>query len=154
MELKIERKWKKDTYTIGNLYINGKFFGNTLEDKDRGLKQTDSIATIMKIKVYGETAIPTGRYEIDMHNYSPKFGASSWYKSVCKGYVPLIKNVPGFVGVRIHTGNTALDSWACPLVGKNSIKGQLTQSKEYFKKIYKEMQKADEAGEKIYITIE
>ena len=69
MEIKVDRKWKKDTYTIGNLYINGKFFGNTLEDKDRGLKQTDSLAIIQSKKVYGETAIPTGRYEILMNVY-------------------------------------------------------------------------------------
>ena len=153
MEIKVDRKWKKDTYTIGNLYINGKFFGNTLEDKDRGLKQTDSLVIIQSKKVYGETAIPTGRYEILMNVYSPKFGASSWYKQVCKGYVPRLKNVPGFEGVLLHTGNTALESFGCLLCGKNTAKGKVTQSKEYFKTIYKEMKKAYDKGEKIFITM-
>ena len=64
MKLLLERKWKKDTYTIGRLYINGVFFSNTVEDKDRGLKQTDSLAIIQSKKVYAETAIPTGTYKI------------------------------------------------------------------------------------------
>lgn len=75
MEIKVDRKWKRDTYIIGNLYINDKYFCNTLEDKDRGLKQTDSLQKINEIKVYGETAIPTGRYEIAMNVISPKYSA-------------------------------------------------------------------------------
>ena len=64
MKIKIERKWKKSTYTIGRLYVNGVYFCNTLEDKDRGLKSTDSLSIIKSKKVYGETAIPSGTYEI------------------------------------------------------------------------------------------
>lgn len=33
MELRLERLWPKETYTIGRLYINNEFFCNTLEDK-------------------------------------------------------------------------------------------------------------------------
>lgn len=153
MELKIDRKWKKDTYTISNLYIDGKHFGNILEDADRGLKQTDSLVSIQQRKVYGETAIPSGRYEILMNVYSPKYGASSWYKQVCNGCVPRLKNVPGFDGILLHTGNTALESFGCLLCGKNTAKGKVTQSREYFKKIYKELKAAYDRGEKIYITI-
>ena len=75
MKIKVERKWKKETYTIGRLYINEKFFCNTLEDMDRGLKQSDPITTIQKKKVYGETAIPTGKYKIEMNIVSTKYSA-------------------------------------------------------------------------------
>lgn len=154
MEIKVDRKWKKDTYTIGNLYINGKLFCNTLEDKDRGLKQTDSLVSIQQRKVYGETAIPVGQYEIAMNIVSPKYSAVKWYKDLCNGKVPRLLNVPGFEGVLMHTGNTALDSYGCLLIGKNTIKGKITQSKDTFKELYKEMKIAYDKGERIYITIE
>jgi hypothetical protein len=75
MKLLVDRKWKKDTYTIGRFFVNGVLFCNSLEDKDRGLKQTDSLSTIKSKKVYGETAIPTGIYKIDMETVSPKYAA-------------------------------------------------------------------------------
>ena len=53
MKLLLERKWKKDTYTIGKLYIDNEFFCNTLEDKDRGLVSTMSLTEINKIKKPG-----------------------------------------------------------------------------------------------------
>jgi len=155
MELKVDRKWKKDTYTIGNLYVNGKLFCNTLEDKDRGLKQTDSLASIQQRKVYGETAIPTGRYEILMNVVSAKYAAVKWYKDLCGGKMPRLNNVPGYTGILMHPGgyNGPLDTYGCILVGKNNIKGKLTQSKDWFKKLYNEMNAAYKRGEKIYITI-
>lgn len=153
MEIKVDRKWKKDTYTIGNLYVNGKYFCNTVEDKDRGLKQTDTLQTIKEKKIYGETAIPTGRYEVTMTVVSPKYKAVKWYKDLCGGKMPRLLNVPGFEGILMHPGNTALDSLGCLIVGKNTIKGGVTQSRDYFKKLYKEMKKASDSGEKIYITI-
>ena len=66
MKIEVERRWKKETYTIGRLYVDGVYFCNTLEDKSRGLKQTDSLFFIKQRKVYGETAIPTGTYTIAM----------------------------------------------------------------------------------------
>ena len=154
MEIKVERKWKKDTYTIGNLSINGKYFCNTVEDKDRGLKQTDSLQIIKEKKVYSETAIPVGRYEVVINIVSAKYKAVKWYNSLCGGKMPRLLNVPGFEGILIHPGTTALDSAGCLIVGKNSIKGGVTQSRDYFKKLYKQMEAANKKGEKIYITIE
>ena len=37
MKLRLERLYKKDNYTIGKLYIDGQYFCDTLEDKDRNL---------------------------------------------------------------------------------------------------------------------
>ena len=73
MKLLLKRIAKRDTYTIGKLYIDGKYFSDTLEDPDRGLTNSMSREQIAKIKVYGETAIPTGTYNIDMNAVSTKF---------------------------------------------------------------------------------
>lgn len=73
MKILVDRKWKKETYTIGNLYINGKLFCNTLEDRDRGLKKSDSLSVIKSKKIYGETAIPTGKYGVAMNITSQVF---------------------------------------------------------------------------------
>lgn len=153
MKIKIERKWKKSTYTIGRLYVNGVYFCNTLEDKDRGLKSTDSLSIIKSKKVYGETAIPSGTYEIMMNVVSPKYKAVKWIKDLCGGKMPRLKGIPGFDGILIHTGNSALDSYGCILVGKNTIVGRLTKSKETFIELYKKMKDAYDNGEIITIEI-
>lgn len=154
MKLELERKWPKATYTIGRLYVDGVLFCNTLEDRDRGLKQSDSLDYIKTRKVYGETAIPKGTYTVSMNVTSPKYAAVSWYWQLCKGKMPRLQNVPGFDGILIHPGNTALDTLGCILVGKNTKVGQLTESKAVFKALYKEMKKASDMGEAIEITIE
>lgn len=153
MKILIDRKWKKETYTIGKLYVDGILFCNSLEDKDRGLKQTDSLSTIQSKKVYAETAIPTGIYNVRMDIKSPKYSSYSWYKNLCGGCMPRLENVPGFSGILIHPGNTALDSSGCILVGKNTKVGQITDSKNTFSKLYKKMKKAYDKGEKITLEI-
>lgn len=138
MNLTVKRIAKKDTYTIGKLYIDGEYFCDTLEDKDRRLKQSDDLAYITKHKVYGETAIPTGTYNVSL-TYSQKF----------KKILPLIENVKGFSGIRIHSGNTAEDSLGCVLVGKNSVVGKVTNSRNTFNALYEKLQNQ----KKITITI-
>ena len=154
MKLEVERRWKKETYTIGRLYVDGVFFCNTLEDRDRGLKQTDELSTIKTRKVYGETAIPTGTYGITLNVMSQKYAAVPWYWQLCRGKMPRLLSVPGFDGILVHPGNTALDTYGCILVGKNTKVGKLTESKATFKKLYKEMEKAVREGEEITIVIE
>lgn len=155
MKLRLERKWPKPTYTIGRLYIDGILYCNTLEDADRGLKQTDHPDYIRARKVANETAIPKGTYGVAMNVTSPKYSASSWYWSLCQGKVPRLLNVPGFEGILIHTGgsNGPLDTSGCILVGKNTIKGKLTSSRETFSALYKIMKKAYDDGEEITIEI-
>ena len=82
MEILVDRKYKKTDYTIGNLYIDGVFFCNTLEDADRGLKQDDSIGVIESIKVYGKTAIPIGTYKITLDIISPKYSRQPKYYKI------------------------------------------------------------------------
>ena len=153
MKLTVERKWKKETYTIGRLYVDGQLFCNTLEDKDRGLKESDSLAYLQANKVYGETAIPVGRYTVLMNVVSPKYAAVEWYRSLCGGKMPRLQGVPAFEGILIHPGTTALDTYGCILVGKNKIKGGLVESRTTFAELYAKMKAAYDRGESITIEI-
>lgn len=148
MNLLIKRIAKKDTYTIGKLYIDGIYFSDTLEDRDRNLNQSMSKDQIAKIKVYGETAIPTGTYNINMNIISQKFKDRSWAKPF-GGKIPRLENVPGYSGVLIHPGSTAKDTLGCILVGKNTVKGMLTKSQITFKELMQILPK-----DNITLTIE
>ena len=153
MELLIDRKWKKQSYTMSNLYINGEWFCNCLEDADRGLDNSMSEDMIITLKKPSITAIPRGTYEITLDVISSKYSKVQFYKDVCNGKVPRLKNVKGFDGILIHAGNTDKDSSGCLLVGQNKIKGQVVNSKETFKQLYKLLQDGKSRGEKIVIKI-
>lgn len=153
MELIVDRKYKKQNYTIGNLYIDGKFFSNTLEDTDRGLDDSMSITRIKELKKPSITAIPKGTYEITLDVISPKYCTNSFYKQVCNGKVPRLLNVKGFEGILIHAGNTDKDSAGCLLVGINLERGKVLKSQETFRKLYKMLSEAKLRGEYIQITI-
>ena len=153
MKIKVERRWPKPTYTIGRLYIDGIYYCNTLEDADRGLKWNDPLSFIQSRKVAGETAIPKGKYTITMNVTSPKYAGVAWYYNLCRGKMPRLLHVPGFDGILIHPGTTALDTRGCILVGKNTKVGKLTDSKVTFQQIYKLMKAASDKGEEITIEI-
>lgn len=143
MEIKLKRIAKKNTYTIGHLYIDGQYVCDTIEDTDRGLNDNMSIEEIKKIKVYGKTAIPTGTYNVVTNIQSPKFSKKQFYMLYADGgYVPRLIQVPSFDGVLIHCGNTEEDTYGCIIVGQNKIKGKVINSQETFKKIYPIIAKA------------
>lgn len=157
MEVLVYRKWPKDEYTVGRLFIDGQLYGNTLEDTDRGLSDAMDESTIRSRKIYGKTAIPRGRYIVDMNTYSPKFGKYPFYKDVCDGKLPRLKHVKGFEGILIHVadgpkGADLLEG--CIGVGLNHKRGQLCEGKDVFTKIYRLMKEAHDRGETIYITVE
>ena len=141
MNIQLKRIAKKETYTIGKLYLDGVYFCDTIEDKDRGLNQTMSINDIKKKKVYGETAIPTGTYKLAI-DYSNRF----------KKNMAHILNVRGYEGIRIHTGNSAKDSLGCIIVGKNKVVGKVVESRDTYNQLFPILQKAFKEGE-IKITI-
>ena len=150
MELRLRRIARRDTYTIGRLYVDGEYFCDTCEDVDRGLRQDMAQSVIRAIKRKGVTAIPTGRYRVTMDVQSPKFRTKAMYQ-FCNGYLPRLINVPGFDGVLIHVGNTAKDTEGCLLVGKNTKVGKVLESRATFVKFYEKLRKAEGS---IYITIE
>lgn len=152
MNIVIDRKWKKDTYTIGKMYIDGKAFSDTLEDRDRGLDSTMTSGEIAMKKVYGETAIPKGDYEVRM-THSGRFSSRPWGKKY-GGKVPEILNVKGYSGVRIHPLNTAKDTLGCIGVGKNNVKGRISESTSYYYRLLDNyIVPTIKKGEKIILTI-
>lgn len=153
MELIIDRKWKKQSYTISNLTIDGKWFCNVLEDTDRGLDDSMSLAKIKELKKPSITAIPKGTYEITLDVISPRFCTKTFYKQVCDGKLPRLLNVKGFEGILIHAGNTDKDTDGCLLVGQNKVKGQVINSQATFKELYKLLKDKHDKGEKITIKI-
>lgn len=118
-EVRLERAWRRETYTVGKVFLDGQRFCESMEDKDRGLTQDMSEEEIKRVKVYGETAIPAGVYTVKM-TYSPKY----------KRMMPEVLNVPGYSGIRIHSGNTAKDSLGCILLGRNTKVGMVTESRK------------------------
>lgn len=145
MEILLRRIALKEEYTIGKLYVNGVYECDTLEDKVRDLTKEK--------KVYGKTAIPSGRYNITLGVQSPRFSTKMAYQ-FCAGYLPRLLNVPNFDGVLIHIGNKPQDTEGCVLVGQNKIKGQVINSTNTFRKLYAKLKAAWVAGEEIFITIE
>ena len=141
MKLKLERKYFKDTYTIGNLYVDGKYFCDTLEDKNRDVNKNGKFDN-GESKVYGETCIPFGTYKIVV-NMSPKFGRE----------LPRLLDVPSFTGILIHRGNTTEDSSGCILVGENKAVGKVLNSTPYEEKLVRMMKEAITRGEEITIEI-
>ena len=108
MKLKLIREIFTPTETLGSLFIDNKFFCYTLEDFDRGLDKSMDLKTVQAIKVHSNTAIPLGTYKVSL-SVSNRF----------KRLMPEIQSVPGFAGVRIHGGNTHLNTEGCILVAKN-----------------------------------
>lgn len=99
MNLTVNRKIFKAHDTLGELLVDGMFECWTLEDRVRPIGAP---------KVPGQTAISAGRYRLKF-TYSPKF----------KTIWPEIMNVPGFTGVRIHSGTTDADTEGCLIVAQH-----------------------------------
>jgi len=126
MKLHVKRLHKTNNSTIGELTIDGIFQCYTLEDVER------------EVKIKSETAIPKGTYKVII-NKSNRF----------KRLLPLLLDVKGFEGIRIHSGNTNHDTEGCILVGETRGKDFVGKSRKAFDKLFEKMKKAKE----ITITI-
>ena len=146
MELKQLRKFRGDEYTISDFYIDGVKLCNICEDPVRVLVDKNKDGDFDdpgEGKVYANTAIPAGRYEVVI-TYSNRF----------KKHLPLLLNVPGYSGIRIHPGNSAVDTAGCLLPGINDIKGRVSQSSKYFTLIFDKISNAiNVKHEKVFINI-
>lgn len=130
MKLTLKRIALKPTYTIGKLYIDDKYFCDTLEDTVRDLNKNGKFDNGEK-KIKGETAIPYGTYEITTNVVSQRFKNRVWAKPY-GGKIPRLINVPSFDGVLLHPGSSSEDTSGCLLIGKNTIVGRLTDSQKTF----------------------
>lgn len=138
MKLRLERTMLHSDFTKGSLYINDKFFCNTLEDTDRKMELN------IKSKVYGKTAIGRGQYQVIISK-SKRFG---------KDLLEVLR-VDGFEGIRIHAGNTSKHTEGCILVGeaKEDEKDWITNSQATYNKLHQIVEKALETGELVSIKI-
>lgn len=93
--LVLSRKIFTDKSTLGEIFLDGEYLGDTLED------------TCRKYKVQDHTAIPSGTYEVIIRE-SQRF----------KRRLPALLKVPYFDGILIHPGNTPSNTSGCVLVGK------------------------------------
>ena len=185
MEIVLERIAKKNTYTIGRLYLladgdvkrkvlSGKtagdkrsfehtfdlkklskdsYFCDTLEPTWRNLKGVELQPEEVNVrlgrvsgkkaqKMKGTTAIPEGTYPL-LVTKSPRF----------KEWLPYLKGVPDFEGIRIHAGNYPDDTQGCILVGENRVKGMVVNSRIWLHRLMNRIQAAENQGEGIWITI-
>jgi hypothetical protein len=142
MELKLQRRFSGEGYTIGSLSVDGEYFCDTLEDADRGLTQSTPLEEIRRIKVAHETAIPTGMYKVVVSLSPAK-----------RRMLPRLSGVPGFSGILIHRGNTKRDSSGCILVGENKVKGKVINSTQYEKRLVEILTDAQGRDEEIQIEI-
>ena len=131
MKIEVKRIALKDKYTIGHMYIDGKFVCDTLEDKVRDLNKNGKFDN-GEVKIPNETAIPYGTYSVTMNIQSQKYSNYTKYPYVKKynAFMPRLQNVPSFEGILIHAGNTADHTSGCILVGENKIKGQVVNSQK------------------------
>lgn len=155
MIIEVKRTARKAQYTIGKVYIDGKYFCDSLEDTDRGaynglqFQSTGGIngywvtpdGGIIQ-KVAGKTAIPTGYYS-----------ACSYYWKKFDCYVVQLLRVPGFTGILMHNGMTADHSEGCILLGKNNVVGRLDGSRLYMDALAARVMAAEKRGETITVNI-
>ena len=129
MKLKLVRDTFTHKSTEGKLYIEDEFECFTLEDVVREGP-----------KVAHYTAIPYGTYEIAI-TFSNRF----------KRPLPLLMSVPDFTGIRIHPGNSDVDTDGCILVGKEKQTNFVGRSREAFSLLFTKIQSALAYGK---VTIE
>lgn len=148
MKLLVKTFYRGEKYTLSKLYIDGVKMCDIIEDKVRALPATcpntpKGLDCKCKEKVYGETAIPAGTYKCE-------FTMSSRFKRKLLA----ILNVPHFIGIRMHRGNTEIDSHGCTIVGENKVIGKVINSTYWEEKLNNIFEKASNNGEEIEITIE
>lgn len=141
MDLLLAREKYSSKSTVGGLLVNKKFLCNTLEDVVRDKNRDGDLLDTGEAKVYGQTAIPSGKYEVVI-TYSQRF----------KKYMPLLLNVAGYAGVRIHSGNKPEDTLGCILVGTAVGNDWISESRNAYEALMKQLQAA-EKSEKIFLTI-
>lgn len=140
MNITVKRIYFRNTYTIGALQVENpethkmEYFCDTLEPH--------AINWQKEKKTAGLTAIPEGRYAVTIR-----------YSKTFKRKMPFLLDVPQFVGIMIHTGNTAKNTRGCILVGRNTLVGQVTESRIHFQKLYRMIEESIDSGEEVWVTV-
>ena len=139
MKLRLERPLVRNPQqTIGELYVDGAFECFTLEDAEREIEGKP----VAEWKVAGATSIQKGSYDVVI-TFSNRFNRD----------LPLLENVPGFEGIRIHSGNTAADTEGCILVGRGKTEKTVTESRAAFNALFAKIKQALDEGDMVTIEI-
>jgi hypothetical protein len=138
MLLEVKRDPSANGCTFGTLLVDGAFQCFTLEDV---IREIQGVA-VEQWKVPGETAIPAGTYSVTV-TLSSRF----------QRLLPLLQDVPGFQGVRIHSGNTAADTEGCILVGQVRDGASVLNSRRAFNSLFPKINAAIKRGEPVQIRI-
>lgn len=141
MTLRLIREPSRQGVTLGVLFVEGVFFGFTCEDQ---IRERDGVPVELW-KVPGETCIPHGRYRVIVTD-SPKFGRP----------LPLLVNVPGFEGIRMHPGNSQADTDGCilPGFGRDAVARKVTDSRVACDALQRQIDAASGSGDPVWLSIE
>lgn len=135
MKLRVERGLSSATCTIGKLYLDGVFFAYSLEDVDRKLEDGGK-------KIPRETAIPRGTYKVTI-DFSNRFQKQMMH----------VLDVPGFEGIRIHSGNTAADTEGCILLGKVRSDNAVLNSRDAVNDLFEKVRTAIDTAQTITLEV-
>ena len=138
VKLHLIRRESSENCTLGQLFVDDVPICFTCEDV---VREQDNVP-VKQWKIPGETAIPKGQYEVIV-NHSARF----------KRELPLLLNVPGFSGIRIHAGNTAADTEGCILVGEKIGKDAVVESRLALTEVMALIKEAIAEGERVHIAI-
>lgn len=119
----------------GKFFVNGKYWGETLEDKDRDLEDGGE-------KIYGDTCIPRGRYKVTL-TMSRRWGK----------LMPLVHDVEGFEAIRIHGGNTEHDTLGCPLLGQVRTLTGVAKCAAINERLVMALQAAEQRDEDVWLEV-
>ncbi len=145
-----------DGYTVGAFcFEECGYLCDSLEDKDRGLTDAMSLDEIKARKVYGETAIPRGRYEVRLDIVSPRLKDRAYAKKY-GGCLPRLMNVKGFDGILIHPFTSASESKGCIGPGEFVAKtGKIVRSTQaFYDMMDRYLVPAFRRGQRIYLEID
>tara|TARA_R110000868_G_C10848773_1_gene760647 strand:+ start:409 stop:849 length:441 start_codon:yes stop_codon:yes gene_type:complete len=127
-----------DDVTIGDLTIGGHHIAWVCEDTVREIPGVP----VEEWKIKGSTAIPYGRYQIK-RTFSNRFQRT----------MPQLLEVPGFEGIRIHSGNTSVDTEGCLLPGLERRPKGVGSSALAVLEVEKWLDAIDRNGDEAWIVI-
>ena len=139
MNLRLIREPSRQQTTLGVLFVDDQFFAFTLEDELR--ERVGQAVSLWKIA--GQTAISAGRYEVKL-SFSQKF----------QRVLPEVLDVPGFSGIRLHSGNRHTDSEGCILLGFNRANAMITDSRMAVTALIDRLAAEESANRRSYLVIE